>query len=125
MLSLLVENLSSPLVVHELPDFVVKRWLPMLSGKGQLVDLRNLAVHGGPMRSRDASEHLAHWSPILKECLEQIRKRLVKGSVIAFDELNCPDFPGETMAIIEVLGLTSLKLQRCPNNPYGAYAVID
>ena len=31
-----------------------------------------------------------------KECLEAIKPRLTKGSVVAFDELNDPDAPGET-----------------------------
>jgi hypothetical protein len=39
-----------------------------------------------------------------KACLEQIRPRLVPGSVVAFDELNHKDYPGETRAALEVLG---------------------
>lgn len=47
-----------------------------------------------------------------KECLEIIKSRLVKGSVIAFDELNDPDSPGETLALMEVFGLNNVKLKR-------------
>ena len=39
-----------------------------------------------------------------KECLKLIKTRLTKGSVIGFDELNDPDSPGETLALIETLG---------------------
>jgi hypothetical protein len=31
-----------------------------------------------------------------KACLEAVVPHLTKGSVLAFDELNCPEFPGET-----------------------------
>ena len=34
-----------------------------------------------------------------KECLEMIKPHLVKGSILAFDELNDPDSPGETIAL--------------------------
>ena len=33
--------------------------------------------------------------------LENFLPRMPKGSVIAFDELNNPDWPGETMAFLE------------------------
>jgi hypothetical protein len=40
-----------------------------------------------------------------------------------FDELNCPHFPGETLAVLEVLGLNNLALRRHPHQPYCAWAV--
>ncbi len=60
-----------------------------------------------------------------KVCLEAIRDRLVRGSVLAFDELNCPDFPGETRAVMEVLGLGRYRFQRSPHVPTGAFVVVD
>ena len=39
-----------------------------------------------------------------KVCLEHVYKRMPKGGVIAFDELNDQDVPGETVAFFEVLG---------------------
>lgn len=45
-------------------------------------------------------------------CLRLIKKHLVKGSVIGFDELNDPGFPGETAALQEVFGLNNIKLER-------------
>lgn len=60
-----------------------------------------------------------------KVCLELIRDRLVKGSVLAFDELNAPQFPGETLAVLEVLGLRNLRLRRTPHNPLCAYVTIE
>jgi hypothetical protein len=47
-----------------------------------------------------------------KKCLELIKPYLTKGSVIGFDELNDPQFPGETIAVRESLGLNNIALQR-------------
>lgn len=47
-----------------------------------------------------------------KACLEAIRPRLTKGSVLVFDELNDPDSPGETTALMEVFGLNAVRLKR-------------
>lgn len=47
-----------------------------------------------------------------KICLELVRDRVTKGSVIAFDELNDQDSPGETRALMEVFGLPNVRLQR-------------
>lgn len=58
-----------------------------------------------------------------KAVLEKIAPRLIKGSVLAFDELNCKMFPGETLALNEALGLNNLRLYRSPLHPFGAWAV--
>lgn len=58
-----------------------------------------------------------------KTVLEKVVPRLTKGSLLVFDELNCVHFPGETMALDEVLKLNNLSLRRHPNQPYGAWAV--
>lgn len=58
-----------------------------------------------------------------KYALEKIAPRLVKGSVLAFDELNCKFFPGETRALDEVLGLNNLQLRRSPFTPYSSWVV--
>ena len=58
-----------------------------------------------------------------KDALEAIIPRLTKGSVLVFDELNCPAFPGETQALEEVLGLNKLKLQHDAHQPNCAWAV--
>ncbi len=50
------------------------------------------------------------------ECLKLIKKHLVKGSILGFDELNDPKFPGETVALEEVLGLNNISIER---NQYG------
>lgn len=60
-----------------------------------------------------------------KECLQALLPHLTKGSVLAFDELNCPQFPGETLALKEVLGLDRYALKRDPNSPLTSYLVIE
>jgi hypothetical protein len=59
------------------------------------------------------------------ECLEAIKPRLTKGSLVGFDELNCPHFPGETLALDKAFGIGRYRLVRHPHNPYPAYLVIE
>ncbi len=58
-----------------------------------------------------------------KIVLSKIKSRLTKGSVIAFDELNCKTFPGETTALDEVFGLNCVKLYRSPLHPFCSWAI--
>ncbi len=60
-----------------------------------------------------------------KECLEAIKPYLTKGSVIALDEINCEDFPGETVALREVFGLNNCRLIRSKILPDRAYFVVE
>jgi len=60
-----------------------------------------------------------------KTCLEEILPYVTKGTIIAFDELNCSEFPGETLAVREVLGLSRYSIKRDPLNPLMSYIVID
>jgi len=57
--------------------------------------------------------------------LKHLLPRLCKGGVIWFDELNAPQWPGETMAVIEEVGLGNLKLERFPFDSHSCYAVIQ
>ena len=60
-----------------------------------------------------------------KRCLELIKTRLGKGSIIGFDELNHPEFPGETIAFDELLGISNYKIIRSPITPLPSYIVIE
>jgi hypothetical protein len=60
-----------------------------------------------------------------KRCLELIRDRITRGTVIGFDELNWPTFPGETLAVKEVLGLDRYAIRRSATNPTPSYVVVD
>jgi hypothetical protein len=58
-----------------------------------------------------------------KVALEHFLPRVVRGGVVAFDELNSAHFPGETRAFIETAGLTSGPLCRFASDPYISYFV--
>ena len=60
-----------------------------------------------------------------KKCLEIIKDYVTRGSVLAFDELNHPAFPGETIAFREVLGLQKYRIARSPLSPAPSYIVIE
>jgi len=60
-----------------------------------------------------------------KKCLESIKGRLTRGSVVCFDELNDPDSPGETLALMEVFGLENIKLKRFPYASRVSYFIVE
>jgi hypothetical protein len=47
-----------------------------------------------------------------------------KGAVLAFDELNDRNRPGETVALTETLGIENLQLKHFPFDPHICYAVL-
>lgn len=58
-----------------------------------------------------------------KVALEILYPRVVRGGIVAFDELNCAEFPGETTALLETLDLSRVRLCRLPFDPYISYFV--
>lgn len=56
-----------------------------------------------------------------KKALELFLPRMPKGAIVAFDEINCNSFPGETRALDEVMGIRNHKIQRFPIDPWIAY----
>ncbi|TIH12019.1 class I SAM-dependent methyltransferase [Marinifilum sp. JC120] len=60
-----------------------------------------------------------------KVALEALRERMPKGAVLAFDELNQAQWPGETRAVLECIGIKNLHIQRVPYTPALSYAVLD
>ena len=60
-----------------------------------------------------------------KAALESFVPRMPKGAIVAFDELDNPRWPGETLALLEALGQRKLRLQRPDWDPYIAYAEIE
>lgn len=58
-----------------------------------------------------------------KAALQTLYNRVVKGGIIAFDELNCKSYPGETVAMIEELDLTKVELKRFPFVTHLSYFV--
>jgi len=60
-----------------------------------------------------------------KKVLQKIKNRLFKGSVLVFDQLNHPDFPGETKAILDILGIRKFKLKSFHGETFGAYVILE
>jgi len=61
------------------------------------------------------------YSPTL-HCLEQIKDRLSLGSILAFDELNLDQFPGETEAVREFFA-GKARIHRSPHSQNQAYII--
>ena len=59
-----------------------------------------------------------------RACLELLRPHMPGGSVIAFDELMHPDFPGEAVALKSAIDITKHEIRRTSNSPYPAYIVL-
>lgn len=60
-----------------------------------------------------------------KAALEAFLPRMPKGAILVFDELNAKIFPGETLAVQEVVGLRNIEIKRFPFDSYVSYAVLD
>lgn len=60
-----------------------------------------------------------------KKALELFVPHMTKGAIIVFDELNAEIFPGETIAVKEVLGIKNLEIKRFPFDSYVSYATIN
>jgi len=55
------------------------------------------------------------------DVLKAVKDRMPKGSVIIFDEINHTDYPGETIAVMQALGLNNLELRRVREASMAAY----
>jgi hypothetical protein len=56
--------------------------------------------------------------------LRLIRPRLIKGSVLVFEDLNQATWPGETKALREVFSAGEISLHRIPHCPHISWARI-
>ena len=59
-----------------------------------------------------------------KVAIENFFPRMPKGAIIAFDELDNPLWPGETVALLETIGINHLEIKRVEFDPYIGYAVV-
>ena len=60
-----------------------------------------------------------------KTALKYFLPRMPKGSIIAFDELNSHLWPGETIAVVQELGLSERKeINRFPFASFLSYTII-
>jgi len=60
-----------------------------------------------------------------KIAIEHFFPRMPKGAIVAFDELDNPIWPGETLALLETLGINKLKIERIEFDPYIGFAIIE
>lgn len=60
-----------------------------------------------------------------KVALQNFLPRMPKGAILAFDELDNPIWPGETVALFETLGINKLKIRRLDWEPYIGYAILE
>ena len=60
-----------------------------------------------------------------KIALETFLPRMPKGAILAFDELDNPIWPGETVAALDAVGLRNLRLRRLDWDPYIAFAILE
>ena len=59
------------------------------------------------------------------DVLQAIKPRLFKGSILVFDEFSCSNWPGETIALDEVFGISNLRFEHFPHQPTSAICIID
>lgn len=60
-----------------------------------------------------------------KVAIENFVPRMPKGAVLAFDELNTESCPGETIALLETLGINKLTIKRFAIDPYISYCLLE
>jgi len=59
-----------------------------------------------------------------KEALKMFLSRMPKGAILAFDEINNPEWPGETMALLESLDLNKYELKQFYYEPNVSYIIL-
>ena len=57
--------------------------------------------------------------------LKHLMPKIPKGGIIAFDELNHEVWPGETIAVMQEIGINNLRIERLPFGSTMSYAVIE
>tara|TARA_B100000315_G_C14517279_1_gene559769 strand:+ start:220 stop:987 length:768 start_codon:yes stop_codon:yes gene_type:complete len=59
-----------------------------------------------------------------KAAIENCLPRMPKGAIIAFDEFACERWPGETVALLDSVGVSGKELRRFPFDSYLSYLVV-
>lgn len=58
------------------------------------------------------------------EALKLFIPRMCSGGIVAFDELNCANFPGETLAYLKSIRNKNLMLERSPIDPWISWVTL-
>jgi hypothetical protein len=115
-------------------DLILEQILSLIEGDAPQSSIRKFALVKG-----DVQETLLPWmklhqgAPIAMAIfdmdiykptafvLKNIKPRLVRGSLLIFDQFNSEDFPGESVAVLEEIGFCAHSLKRLHYQQYGAY----
>ena len=118
------EYLRQILAAHEADNFMPQVTKYELV-KGDVVETIDKYLEDNPQTVIAlAYFDLALYEPT-KKCSAAIRPYLVRGSVLALDELNSKEFPGETIAVRELLGLDRYRMVRSQFLPDRSYVLIE
>jgi len=60
-----------------------------------------------------------------KAAIEHFLPRMPKGAIIAFDELNQKQWPGETKAVLDTIGIRNIRIERVPFVPQLSFAQLS
>lgn len=60
-----------------------------------------------------------------KLAIDHFVPRMPRGAVIAFDELDNPMWPGETLALLESMNIGHLRIRRLEWDPYIGFAILE
>lgn len=58
------------------------------------------------------------------DTIKNVLPRMPHGAIIAFDELNSPSWPGETLALLECLDINKYKIERFIFGSYISYIIL-
>jgi len=118
------EHLSALLDYHQQENVMshVKKY-ELVKGDATVTVSEYLSAHPETIVSL-AYFDMQLYEPTLR-CLEAIKPYLVKGSVVAMDELNSFEFPGETIAFREAFKDINFRLLRSRFLPDRSFAVIE
>jgi len=118
------EYLRQMLDAHE-ADNVISHITKYELVKGDVVETIEEYLNDNPQTAIAlAYFDLALYEPT-KKCLDAIKPYLMRGSVLAMDELNSKEFPGETIAVREVFGLDKYRIVKSQFLPDRSYIVIE
>jgi len=59
-----------------------------------------------------------------KVALENFLPRMPKGALLVFDEIHNSHWPGETEALVDVIGINNVEIRNFPFNPNISYIVL-
>lgn len=60
-----------------------------------------------------------------KVAIDNFLPRMSKGSIIALDGTNCPEGPGEAIAVLESLDINKISIQRNNFDSFLCYAIVE